>query len=494
MKKSKAKKLLSTLLALVIMFGLLAAMPLTANAEDGPFQVTENPVGAIYMINQTAVPLKATFEYDALAELGTIDSGTPIKIQWYWSYENSNTGRSNGFGENTVEYSRRIQHATTLTPATDTVGVKYYYAVLSYGKSVTTTLGKWEVVPTEVATEPARIEVIAPEPEPEPEPVEHEFEVKKVDEDGNLLSGAVISLIPDSNYEQDASVKSYEEISVNGYAAFTANEGYYILSEKQAPDGYNATDEKYYIIVTANGVFFSFATHLEPYETVTFVNKKIPTLNKNDHFAYMQGYTDGTFGPSLNMTRAEAVVMFSRLLTKKMNESDDYRNDYYPDVDQKKWYANQIGYMQILGVLADYSRDGNFRPNEPVTRAEFATLAAHFDNLILTDTNIFSDVPDDHWAVKYINSAAEKGWIKGYPEGTFKPEDYIRRAEVVTLVNRILERAADKAYIAANLETLPRSYSDLTTVHWAYLDIMEASIGHDFIKDGTQEKWTAVYK
>ena len=594
--KTKSRKLLSTLLTFALVFGLSAVMPLTASAEDGPFQVTENPIGATYMLNEVAVPLKATFEYDARTQLGTIESDTPIKVQWYWNNENSNTSRSNGFGESTVAYARQIQHTTTITPATDTVGVKYYYAVLSYAESAfVAASGQWDTVPREAVTDPARIEVIAPN---DPEPEEYSFEVKKVDEDGNLLSGAVIALTPiDNDFAPNGPAQ--ENTTINGYASFTATEGYYILSEKQAPTGYNAADEKYNIYVSPNGLFFYFATHLEQYETVTFVNKKIPSepepqifrvkkvdedgkmlagaviqlvpentsgksyeattaadgyasfsvtegyyilsekqaptgynatdekynifvsengvfivkspnnivpyttvtfinkeippLNKEDHFAFMQGYPDNTFRPERNMTRAEAVVMFSRLLSKSMNVSIDYRNNYYPDVAPTEWYANQVGYMQKLGVLADYSRDGNFRPNDAVTRAEFATLAAHFDNLTLTGTNKFSDVPSGHWAVKYINSAAAKGWITGYPDGTFKPEANITRAEVVTLVGRMLDRFADSEYLTANAGTLPRTFSDLATSHWAYLAIMEASIGHDYIKDGAGEHWTAVY-
>ncbi|MCL1906055.1 MAG: S-layer homology domain-containing protein, partial [Clostridiales bacterium] len=188
-------------------------------------------------------------------------------------------------------------------------------------------------------------------------------------------------------------------------------------------------------------------------------------------------------------------VMFSRLLTKSMNESANYyKSEYYPDVVSGKWYANQVCYMHSLGVLADYCRDGNFRPDIPVTRAEFATLAAHFDNITLTNTNNFTDVPADHWAVKYINSAAAKGWIIGNPDGTFKPEANITRAEVVTLVNRMLERTADSAYLAANQSSLPRVYTDLATGFWGYLAIMEASTGHDYTKDGSGEHWTAVYE
>jgi len=346
-------------------------------------------------------------------------------------------------------------------------------------------------VPREAVTDTARIEVLALAPGGG----EHEFQVKKVDEEGKPLSGAVITLVPNSDHQQEPSVKPHEQTTANGTANFSVTEGYYILSEKQAPAGYNATDDKYYINVNPDGVFIYTpgTNHFAPYATVTFVNKPIPGLNKTEHFQFMQGYPNGTFGPNNNMTRAEAVVMFSRLLTKTMSETGNYRNDYYPDVKAVNWFSNQVGYMQGLGVLADFSHDGRFRPNEFVTRAEFATLAAHFDNLALTNTNIFSDVPAGHWAVKYINSAASKGWITGYPDGTFKPEANITRAEVVTLVGRILERKADQAYLTANANSLPRKYSDVAG-SWAYLAIMEASIGHDYVKDSVgEESWTKVY-
>jgi len=345
-------------------------------------------------------------------------------------------------------------------------------------------------VDREAVSDPARIEVTASGGP--------NLQVRKVDEEGKPLSGAIITLVPDSNHPQDPSVKAYEETTVNGDAGFSVTEGYYILSEKQAPAGYNATDDKYYINVNPDGVFIYTpgTNHFAPYTTVTFVNKPIPGLNKVDHFAFMQGYPGGTFGPARNMTRAEAVVMFSRLLTETMNETANYyKSEYYPDVKSTDWFGNQVCFMHWKGVLADYSRDGRFRPNEPVTRAEFATLAAHFDHLSLSDANAFSDVAPGHWAVKYINSAAAKGWITGYPEGTFKPEANINRAEVVTLVGRMLERNADNAFLTANAGKLPRTYSDITSGYWAYLAIMESSIGHDYTKDSAgNETWTAVYK
>ena len=489
--RSKSKKFLSALLAAALMIGLFTAMPVSASEEGYPFQVSEHPVGTTYMLNDTAVQLKATFEYKS-GTFGYLNSDVPIVVRWYWSTENSNTDRSNGFDESTVAYARDITYSTTHVPATDTVGVKYYYAVISYAESISTGSGQSTSEPRETVTNPARIEVIAPDVPG------HDFTVKKTDGDGAPLAGATIRV---EGLTEDGTPRVYDVVTDSkGEATFTVEDGTYMLSEYAAPSGYNATDESYDIFVSANGVFIRRIGSLESYETVTFVNKKIPGLIKDDHFAYMQGYPEGTFRQGSNMTRAEAVIMFSRLLEESMDLTVDYRYDCYPDVDHlnpsmsSPWYANQVCYMHMLGVLADYSRDGRFRPNDPVTRAEFATLATHFENLVLTSTNDFSDVPNNHWAVKYINSAAARGWINGYPDGTFKPEANITRAEVVTLVNRILDRKADRDYIPAHINSLPRSYSDLASTYWAYWDIMEASIGHDFDIQGADEKWTAVYQ
>lgn len=213
-----------------------------------------------------------------------------------------------------------------------------------------------------------------------------------------------------------------------------------------------------------------------------------PVLNRGDHNAYMQGYPDGTFGSLRNMTRAEAVVMFSRLLTEQMDLETAYASTY-TDVLPDKWYANAIGYMQQHDVLSD--TETVFRPNEPITRAEFADLAVSFENLTTGAINDFSDVPPDYWAYDSINYAVERGWLKGYPDGTFRPDDYIIRAEVVTVTNRVLERYADLIYIEAHTDIV-KSYTDLENSYWAYGNIMEASIGHFYTKLGLIETWTSL--
>jgi hypothetical protein len=203
-----------------------------------------------------------------------------------------------------------------------------------------------------------------PDPDPDPEPApapdaEHSFVANKVDGDGKPLAGAVLALdpapMPGAGSSSGAAAKSYEATSTaGGVAAFTVEPGFYVLSEKQAPAGFNATDEKHYIFVDADGIqlYDPITNQGSPYAPVTFVNKPIPALDKDNHFAYMQGYPAGDFRPEANMTRAEAVVMFSRLLIKGMDAAGNHRNNYYPDVQAADWFSNQVGFMQAQGVLA----------------------------------------------------------------------------------------------------------------------------------------------
>ena len=161
------------------------------------------------------------------------------------------------------------------------------------------------------------------------------------------------------------------------------------------------------------------------------------------------------------------------------------------------WYSSTIGAMHHLGFLEDFSRDGLFRPDDSVTRAEFVTLASHFEPLVTTGTNQFTDVPDSHWAAKYIKSGAAKGWLKGYNAGDgtmfFAPDATIIRCEVAAIICRILERQADRNYLEANEGSMPKVYTDLSSDHWAYESIMEASISHEYVREGGSERWTSVF-
>ena len=218
-----------------------------------------------------------------------------------------------------------------------------------------------------------------------------------------------------------------------------------------------------------------------------------PQLNKKDHFAFMEGYPNGTFGPDKGMTRAEVAAMFSRLMVKKMDVNKTYPCSFN-DVYETDWYANYIGYLEQFQVMTG-DPDGSFRPNDPITRAEFAAVACRFDDLTKGDA-MFSDVTEAHWAYDYINFAAAKGWITGYPDGTFKPEKNISRCEVVTVTCRLLERSADHNYVKAHYDELPRTFKDVPDEdsHWAFWAIMEAANGHDYEKHAAEETWTAVYE
>jgi hypothetical protein len=148
--------------------------------------------------------------------------------------------------------------------------------------------------------------------------------------------------------------------------------------------------------------------------------------------------------------------------------------------------------MEQYGIIKGYP-DGSFRPEAPITRAEFASIATRFDSLVTGKPNIFSDVPETHWARECISFAAAKGWIGDCPDGTFKPQNYITRAEVVTLVNRMLERNCDKSYVRINSDSL-RQYVDLAPDYWAYYDILETSNGHNYEKISNSETWLSLTK
>ncbi|SHL09603.1 S-layer homology domain-containing protein [Anaerotignum lactatifermentans] len=220
------------------------------------------------------------------------------------------------------------------------------------------------------------------------------------------------------------------------------------------------------------------------------IQKDVPTLNKENHFAYMSGYLDGTFKPNQNITRAEVAVMFSRLIDEDF-DSDNYETTSFLDVAEDEWYSDRIGYIESLGIINGYP-DSTFRPNAPITRAEFATIAANFDNLKETGDAYFSDLPDSHWAKNFVEMAYNRGWISGYPDGTIKPDRYITRAEVVSVVNRMLEREADISYIDLNKNDI-KNFTDVDAGNWAYYDIIEACNGHYYETDDT-EIWTSLMK
>lgn len=304
----------------------------------------------------------------------------------------------------------------------------------------------------------------------------------KTDAQGKALAGATFVL------EDSRGREAYQATSnTSGTVRFTdVSSGTYTLLEKKAPEGYVLSNETYTLTVSGSRVTMNGKS----YSPVTFVNRKAAELNRTDHFAFLVGYTDGTFGPERNMTRAEVTTMFARLLTEQIEADKTYSNTF-SDVPKGYWAANYIGYMQQFGIITGYS-DGSFRPDAPVTRAEFAAIASRFEKLT-EGSKSFADVPDTYWAARYINFAATRGWVTGYSDGTFKPENTITRAEVAAVTCRLLERSADQNYIRSHLNEL-RTFSDMTESHWAYWYAMEAANGHDYTKSGGSENWNRTYR
>lgn len=213
-------------------------------------------------------------------------------------------------------------------------------------------------------------------------------------------------------------------------------------------------------------------------------------LNKEDHYQYLIGYEDDSFKPENNMTREEVAVMFSRLLKNPPVKGQVYPYNF-PDVDQSRWSVTAISYMNKLGIVKGYP-DGDFKPEASITRAEFAAMAAGFADLQEGDKT-FSDLDSSHWAYDVVRKAASAGWISGYPDGSFKADNPITRAEVVTITNKMLNRKADQNFVDRNLDKL-LSFIDLNKDYWAYYPIMEATNGHDYIRSSNKvdEKWQDV--
>lgn len=221
-----------------------------------------------------------------------------------------------------------------------------------------------------------------------------------------------------------------------------------------------------------------------------FVPTDTPLLNRKDHAQYMIGYPDQNFKPDNHMSRQEVTVMFSRLLNERPQKGVIYSRDY-KDIPDDLWSVTAISYMSKLGMVKGYP-DGNFMPRAAITRAEFAAMATRFADISL-GSKTFTDVAKDHWAYDVIQKAAEAGWISGYPDGSFKPDQPITRAEVVAITNRMLNRFADKAYVDAHRDKILQ-FKDMNKGMWSYYPVVEATNGHGYERkaNGKDETWFEV--
>ena len=218
----------------------------------------------------------------------------------------------------------------------------------------------------------------------------------------------------------------------------------------------------------------------------------VPTgLNGDDHFAYIVGYPNGNVEPNGNITRAEVATIFFRLLTEEVRTANSTQSNSLSDVTRGQWFNHAVSTLSSMGIVKGHN-DGTFAPNAPITRAEFAAIAARFDDKNTDTSSKFTDIAS-HWAKNEIGIAANKGWINGYPDDTFRPNQYITRAEAMTLVNRVLNRLPENS--SDLLDSMIKWPDNSDASAWYYLAVQEATNSHaysDKSKDDKYEKWTTI--
>lgn len=266
------------------------------------------------------------------------------------------------------------------------------------------------------------------------------------------------------------------------------------------PNGKTLTDKNYYTVTITNG-----SGAAKPDIAVTLKDKDnnstdgrtdakgMVILPAVEHKSYIVGYNDGTFKPDSNMSRAEAAAIFARLISERKDEKISGKSTF-TDIPSDKWFGSFIGYLEKYNVIDGYS-DKTFKPDSPITRAEFAAMAVRFNNLSdkvngVSNTTKYSDVNGSHWAVKYISYATDSKWINGYADGTFKPDVNISRAEAVAVINRATGRSADTEYINKHYTKLNRFTDVNDSSMWYFGDVFESANTHMAITAGDSESWS----
>ncbi|KXO17203.1 hypothetical protein HMPREF3189_00170 [Clostridiales bacterium KA00134] len=308
----------------------------------------------------------------------------------------------------------------------------------------------------------------------------HEVVFKKIDKfTGGGIEGAVFKV---EKLEKDGKYTLINDKIVSNSQGLVSIpgllNGQYRITEIKAPNGYKQSDVSFTFTLSDSDLYQVTMKDIEN-ESIgggMFILPAEGLLNKKDHAAYMYGYPDGSFRPRKSMTRAEVTAMFGRLLLKRYIKSREFKS-IYSDVKKGSWYGSAITIMTDLKLVEGYP-NGLFNPNAPITRAEFATIASRFDKLYGGRVD-FKDLNTSHWAYSYIASAYNKGWVKGYPDGSFRPESYIRREEVVAITNRMLDRKCDLDFVRLHKKELKMFYDNLEK-SWSYGDIIESTNGHDY--------------
>ena len=327
------------------------------------------------------------------------------------------------------------------------------------------------------------------------------FAIQKVDaQDGHALNDAKFELYQRDNrgnklaaFRKTTSHWGPESgIALFSVSATKTNEGgdtwYY--REITAPEGY-VLDTKEYEISATDFYHDDQSKAVAKAKTVRNYRGTTPDLlNDSDHFAYVIGYMDGNVRPYGLISRAETTTIFFRLLKDSVRDGNLLTSNTYTDVADDYWANTAISTMTGLGIVQGRSTT-TFDPKAPITRAQFAAICARIDTGKSSGEQTFSDI-QGHWAEKYIQRAAELGWIKGFEDGTFRPDTYITRAQAMTMINRVLNRIPeDESDLLPGMNVWP----DCNPGDWFYLAVQEATNSHDFEhKAGNYETWTKLMK
>lgn len=317
------------------------------------------------------------------------------------------------------------------------------------------------------------------------------FAIEKVDaQDGSVLSSAKFGLFLDG--KQIATAASNRSgiamfrVNASDYRKINAKSNLY-YQELTAPEGYVVNSDE--VSIEKSNLTTSWSKAEKDAETVRNYRGSTPDLlNGDDHFAYVVGYQDGCVHPNALITRAETATIFFRLLKDDVRDDNLRTSNTFADVPNDYWANTAISTMTGLGILQ--GRDSaTFDPNAPITRAEFAAICARFDTGKSSGSQTFSDIRG-HWAQDYIERAAELGWVKGFEDGTFRPNDCITRAQAMTMINRVLNRIPEDA---SDLLPDMNVWPDCNPGDWFYLAVQEATNSHNYKhKAGNYETWISM--
>ena len=465
---------------------------------------------------------------DKTASEETVQVGAPIT----YTIEVKNDGYS--VMNNVVVRDTLWTEDTELTATGDVTGTyqvdedggKYYISEMKPGQTLTIT---YTYTPTEAGTLTNKVEVTADnlpdgeKPSDEvtvevtPEPVSSLTVNKSLAQvNGSDYTGGKVSVGDKLTYTiqvtntgnttlsrvtvEDSLWNYGDAIQVDGELAYVADGGTYTIKRDIAPSETVTITYTYIVlrsdagdtltntatVTTPDGGTTGEDTTETPVKPVTPIRPPVdpdkPELNTEDHYAYIVGYPDGNVKPEGNITRAEVATIFFRLLTDESRNEFWSQTNNYSDVSEDAWYNNAVSTLSNAGIIDGYE-DGTFKPDGNITRAEFATIAVRFFEATYDGGDLFSDIAG-HWAQDYIHEAANAGIVDGYPDGTFRPQQYITRAEAMTMVNRTIDRHPDADHLLDDMITWP----DNPETAWYYEQVQEATNSHEYTMNTDDEQ------